>query len=125
PDGTRLPRTTHLTVTPVTEGVLGELSAALVRAANEVRGIPSVAASDVLGALPPEFVAGLSSPDAAQLDSESAYGLLVQIGLITPGDASGQLPERMAPFIALIEALPAALTERLLTELLARLVEPA
>ncbi|MEO7123988.1 MAG: pyridoxal-dependent decarboxylase, partial [Lacisediminihabitans sp.] len=42
PDGTRLPRTTHLTVTPVTEGVLGELSAALVRAANEVRGIPSV-----------------------------------------------------------------------------------
>jgi hypothetical protein len=30
----------------------------------------------------------------------------------------------MAPFIALIEALPAPLTERLLTELLARLVEP-
>jgi hypothetical protein len=30
----------------------------------------------------------------------------------------------MAPFLALVEALPAALTERLLTELLARLVEP-
>jgi glutamate/tyrosine decarboxylase-like PLP-dependent enzyme len=124
PDGSHLPHTTHLTVTPVTEGVLGDLSAALVRAADEVRGVPPVTASDVLGALPPEIVAGLSSPDVAQLTSESAYGLLVQIGLITPGDDSAQLPERMAPFIALIEALPAPLTERLLTELLARLVEP-
>ena len=123
-DGTHLPHTTHLTVTPVTEGVLGDLSAALVRAADEVRGVPPVTASDVLSALPPEIVAGLSSPDAAQLTSESAYGLLVQIGLITPGDDSAQLPERMAPFIALIEALPAPLTVRLLTELLARLVEP-
>jgi glutamate/tyrosine decarboxylase-like PLP-dependent enzyme len=124
PDGSHLPHTTHLTVTPVTEGVLGDLSAALVRAADEVRGVPPVTASDVLSALPPEIVAGLSSPDVAQLTSESAYGLLVQIGLITPGDDSAQLPERMAPFIALIEALPAPLTERLLTELLARLVEP-
>jgi glutamate/tyrosine decarboxylase-like PLP-dependent enzyme len=124
PDGSHLPHTTHLTVTPVTEGVLGDLSAALVRAADEVRGVPPVTASDVLSALPPEIVAGLSSPDVAPLTSESAYGLLVQIGLITPGDDSAQLPERMAPFIALIEALPAPLTERLLTELLARLVEP-
>jgi glutamate/tyrosine decarboxylase-like PLP-dependent enzyme len=123
-DGTHLPHTTHLTITPVTEAVLGELSAALVLAADEVRGVQPVTTSDVLGALPPEIVAGLSAPDAAPLDSEIAYGLLVQIGLITPGEDSGQLPERMAPFIALIEALPAALTERLLTELLARLVEP-
>jgi sphinganine-1-phosphate aldolase len=125
PDGAHLPHTTHLTVTPVTEGVLVDLSAALVRSADEVRGMPSVTALDVLGALPPQLVAGLSAPDAAPLDSVSAYGLLVQIGLITPGADSAQLPERMAPFIALIEALPAALTERLLTELLARLVEPA
>ncbi|MEO6944394.1 MAG: aspartate aminotransferase family protein [Lacisediminihabitans sp.] len=124
PDGTHLPHTTHLTVTPVTETVLGELSAALVLSANEVRGLPPVTANDVLGALPPELVAGLSISDAAPLDSEAAYGLLVQIGLITPGQDSAQLPERMAPFIALIEALPSALTERLLTELLARLVEP-
>ncbi|WP_349901719.1 pyridoxal phosphate-dependent decarboxylase family protein [Parafrigoribacterium humi] len=124
PDGTHLPHTTHLTVTPVTEGVFAELSAALVLAADEVRGVPPVTAADVLGGLPPAMVAGLSSPDAVPLDAEAAYGLLVQIGLIVPGEGSGALPERMAPFIALIEALPTALTERLLTELLARLVEP-
>ena len=123
-DGTHLLHTTHLTVTPVTQAVLGELSAALVLSADEVRGVPPVTASDVLGALPPAIVAGLSSPDAAPLDSEAAYGLLARIGLITPGDTSAPLPERMAPFLALVEALPAPLTERLLTELLARLVEP-
>jgi glutamate/tyrosine decarboxylase-like PLP-dependent enzyme len=123
-DGTRLPHTTHLTITPVTEVVLDELAAALVLSADEVRGVPPVTAADVLGTLPPEVMAGLSSPDAAPLDSETAAALLARIGLITPGDDSGRLPDRMAPFLALVEALPAALTERLLTELLGRLVEP-
>jgi hypothetical protein len=35
------------------------------------------------------------------------------------------LPEKMAPLVAVIEALPAPLAERLLIELLGRLVEPA
>ena len=122
-DGTRLPHTTHLTITPVTEGRLAELSAVLVQSADEVRGIPAVTAADVLGALPQELVAGLASQDAPPLDAESAFGLLSAIGL--GGSSSGALPDRMAPFLALVEALPASLTERLLTELLARLVEPA
>jgi sphinganine-1-phosphate aldolase len=120
-DGTILPHTTHLTITPVTESILAELSAALVTSADEVRGIPPVIAADVLGALPPEVVAALSSLDAPPLDSESAFGLLGMIGL---GSGAGTLPDRMAPFLALIEALPAPLTERLLTELIARVVEP-
>jgi sphinganine-1-phosphate aldolase len=66
-------------------------------------------------------VAALSSLDAPPLDSESAFGLLGMIGL---GSGAGTLPDRMAPFLALIEALPAPLTERLLTELIARVVEP-
>jgi len=111
-DGTRLPATTHLTVTPVTEGVLAELSDALVIAANEVRGVPPVDPAEVLATLPGEIGA---------LDSESAFALLQGIGLV--GSGAG-LPDRMAPFLALIEALPAPLTERLLTELLARVVEP-
>ena len=130
-DGTRLPHTTHLTITPVTEGVLGELSDALVRAADEVRGVPAVSASQALAALPAETLAGLSSPDSLPLDSDSAplnsataYGLLARIGLVHPAAAGAPLPERMAPFLALVEALPAPLTERLLTELLARLIEP-
>lgn len=121
-DDSVLPHTTHLTITPVTEGVLPELSAALVAAAEEVRGVPAVSPTDVLGALPPELVAGLSSPDAPPLDSESAFAILAGIGLVSNDD--GGLPERMAPFLALIAALPAPLTERLLTELIARVVEP-
>jgi sphinganine-1-phosphate aldolase len=106
-----LPRTTHLTITPVTEGVLPALTEALVAAADEVRGVPGVTAADVLGALPP-----LSEP----LNSESAFALLSGLGL----GAGGGLPDRMAPLLAIMEALPAPVAERLLTELLARLVEP-
>lgn len=116
-DGTTLPPTTHLTVTPVTESVLPELTRALVTAADEVRGVPPVDPAQVLAALPP----GLASPDAPPLDSETAFAILSAIGLAT-GD--GGLPDRMAPFLALIAALPAPLTERLLTELIARTFEP-
>ncbi|MET4580593.1 sphinganine-1-phosphate aldolase [Conyzicola nivalis] len=120
-DGSRLPHTTHLTVTPVTERVLDELTAALTLAADEVRGVPAVTAEQVFGALPPAVAAGLASPDAPPLDAQTAFALLGLIGL---DDGSDGLPERMAPLLALIEALPAPLTERLLVELLARLVEP-
>ena len=121
-DGTRLPHTTHLTITPVTEAVLPELSAALVTAADEVRGVPGVSPADVLGALPAELVAGLSAPDAPPLDSDTAFAILAGIGLVS--SESGGLPDRMAPFLALVAALPAPLTERLLTEFIARVVEP-
>jgi glutamate/tyrosine decarboxylase-like PLP-dependent enzyme len=119
-DGSVLPRTTHLTVTPVTASVLPELAAALTAAADEVRGMPPVLAEQVLASLPPELVAGLAGIAEAGLDSETALGILGQIGLV----GGGPLPDRLAPLLALIEALPAPLTERLLTELLARLVEP-
>jgi glutamate/tyrosine decarboxylase-like PLP-dependent enzyme len=119
-----LPPSTHLTVTPVTEGLLPELVAALTAAADEVRGVQRVTADQVLGALPPEVLAGLASPDAAPLDAAAARDLLEQIGLIRPGQTGAPLPERMAPLLALIAGLPPALTERLLIELLGRLVEP-
>ncbi|QYH36763.1 aminotransferase class V-fold PLP-dependent enzyme [Salinibacterium sp. M195] len=120
-DGTVLPATTHLTITPVTESVLGELSTAMRSAAEEVRGLPAVSVENVLATLPAEAVAALGNPDAGPLDSATAAGLLGALGL---GSASEGLPERMAPLLALIAALPAPLTERLLTELLARLIEP-
>lgn len=123
-DGTRLPSTTHLTVTPVTEAVLAELSAALVTAADEVRGVPPVALADVLSALPDGILGVLQSPDAGPLDSDTAAALLAGFGLGAGVDGPSALPERMAPILALVEALPAPVTERLLTELLGRLVEP-
>ena len=107
-DGTHLPHTTHLTITPVTEGVLPALSAALVTAADEVRGTPQV----TIEALP-----SLDGP----LDSDSAFALLGGLGV---GSGDSALPDRMAPLLALMETLPAPVAERLLTELLARIVEP-
>jgi hypothetical protein len=120
-DGTMLPATTHLTITPVTASVLDELSIVLRSAADEVRGIPAVSAAVALASLPAEAGLALSNPDAHPLTSAQAAGLLAMIGL---EGASDGLPDRMAPLLALIGELPAPLTERLLTELLARLVEP-
>ncbi|MGV8969355.1 MAG: pyridoxal phosphate-dependent decarboxylase family protein [Microbacteriaceae bacterium] len=125
-NGIYLPPTTHFTITPVTESVLAELSAALVAAAAEVRGIPAVRASDVFAALPESLVQGLTAPDAPPLNADMAFGVLGAIGLAPThaSDGGAGLPAQMAPLLALIEALPAPLTETLLTELLARLVEP-
>ncbi len=127
PDGSHLPHTTHLTVTPVTEERIDELEAVLRASAAEVRGVPAVAAAELLAALPAALLGGTAAGEGT-LDSDGALQMLRQIGLVgvEPGHgaASARLPERMAPFLALIEALPHALTERLLIELLARIVEP-
>ncbi|RZU64515.1 glutamate/tyrosine decarboxylase-like PLP-dependent enzyme [Microterricola gilva] len=130
PGGAWLPATAHLTVTPVTESRLPELSAALVTAADEVRGVPHVDVGPLLGSLGAAL--GGSLPET--LDAATAYAMLSGIGL-APGaqdagaaDAAdagaGALPDRLAPFLALVEALPPAVAEPLLTELIARLVEP-
>ncbi|MFF2277373.1 pyridoxal phosphate-dependent decarboxylase family protein [Agromyces sp. NPDC058126] len=130
-DGTRLPHTTHLTVTPVTERVLPELAAALVVAADEVRGIPQIdggaALAGLVEALPgfgseggPSGLDALAGVDGG-LDSDTAAAILGAAGLL---GGEGALPDRLAPVLALVEALPGPLTERLLVELLARVVEP-
>ncbi|GAB3581021.1 aminotransferase class V-fold PLP-dependent enzyme [Leifsonia lichenia] len=126
-DGTRLAHTTHLTITPVTEERVDELEAALRASADEVRGVPRVDPAAILGALPPGLADGpADGPSDGPLDAETAWGVLQSIGLAgASDDASGaRLPDDLAPFLALIEALPRPLTERLLIELLARIVEP-
>ncbi len=114
--GVTLPHTTHITVTPVTESVMAGLADALMTAAAEVRGVPAVSTEDALASLPDGLVDSLGDG----LDSESALRVLRDVGLVS--DDAG-LPERMAPFLALIAALPAHVTERLLTELVARTFE--
>ncbi|MET4157658.1 sphinganine-1-phosphate aldolase [Agromyces sp. PvR057] len=123
-DGTRLPHTTHLTITPVTEGVVDDLSSALVAAADAVRGVPQVDGQLVLAGLADALPGGIEPLLATSggLDSDTAAGLLGAIGLLGAGD--GGLPAQMAPVLALVEALPSELTGRLLVELLARVVEP-
>ncbi|WP_403024196.1 pyridoxal phosphate-dependent decarboxylase family protein [Salinibacterium sp. GXW1014] len=119
PNGVRLSKTTHLTITPVTESVLEELGAALRAGADEVRGVPAVAAHDALASLPAGV---LAAAGAGGMDSQTAASVLQGLGL---GGAGGALPDRMAPVLSLMEALPPEVTERLLIELLARLVEPS
>jgi len=96
-----------------------ELEQVLVSCADEVRGVAPVSGEQVLSALPFD-PASVSTSSAATMNSETAWALLQSLGL---GEDSG-LPTQMAPLIALIEVLPHELSERLLTELLARLTEP-
>jgi sphinganine-1-phosphate aldolase len=112
PDGSVLPPTTHLTITPVTESVLSDLVPALVAAADAVRGVPHVDVAPLLAGLPPL---------EAVPDSQAAWALLQGFGI---GGDGGGLPEKLAPLLAVIETLPPPIAERLLIELIARLVEP-
>ena len=125
-DGTRLPHTTHLTVTPVTETAVPELAPALVAAADAVRGEPPVDGGALLAGLAAQLPGGQGALVAASeaLDSDAAASLLGAFGLLGGDGAGGALPDRLAPVLALVEALPGPLTERLLVELLARVVEP-
>lgn len=116
-DGSALPTTTHLTITPVTASVQDALAAALTQAADEVRGQPPADASAMLAALPALPTGQL--PDAAR-----SAALLASLGVLSPG-GSIALPATTAPLLALLAAVPPALAERLLIEVLARAVEPA
>ncbi|WP_285113396.1 aspartate aminotransferase family protein [Leifsonia sp. fls2-241-R2A-40a] len=115
PDGTHLPHTTHLTITPVTEARIDELEAALRGAAQEARGVPPVDREAVLASLPGDV-------GGTELDSATAAHILGSLGLA--GGGTPGLPDDQAPLLALVEALPRPVAERLLVELLARAVEP-
>lgn len=117
-DGTRLPRSTHLTITPVTADSLDVLIAVLREAADEVRGIPPVDADALLAALPPNLLAAASgSPGAVPPE---ALGALLGLAGIGP---DGSLPADAATLTALIEALPPQLVEPALVALLGSLVD--
>ncbi|SFN70193.1 pyridoxal phosphate-dependent decarboxylase family protein [Mycetocola miduiensis] len=119
-DGTRLPHATHLTITPVTESVLPDLLFALTSAADEVRGVPAALAGSIVPSEITDVLASLGNR-ADPLSSQEASAVLAGLGI---GAGGSVLPGRMAPLLAVLEALPAQLTERLLVELLAGLVDP-
>ncbi|GLI28423.1 aspartate aminotransferase family protein [Agromyces rhizosphaerae] len=118
-DGTVLPRTTHLTVTPVTESTLDGLLPDLAAAADDVRGEPGLDGTALLDGLGGAAALGAL---AGGVDSDTAAGLLGGLGLLAADGPA--VPESLAPVLALVEVLPAPLSERLLVELLGRLVEP-
>lgn len=107
-DGSVLPSTAHLTITPVTARVQDDLVAAAAVAADQVRGLAHLDGA----AIAAQLLGASALPE--QLDSETAVGILAAAGLLG-GEGLGAL----APVLALVEALPATTVGRLLIELLA------
>ncbi len=104
PDGSVIARTTHLTITPVTLGLLGELFPALSEGANAARGQHTPAApSDAEDADPTDGI-----PDPAAL-AELAR---------TTGEID------LTAVLGLIEALPREQSAHLLTAFLAEFTAP-
>jgi glutamate/tyrosine decarboxylase-like PLP-dependent enzyme len=106
------PANVHLTVTAAAaaperiDGLLAELAAAAARARAAGPPEPDPALLELAAALDPDTL----GPEEAALALQAAG-----VG------ADGALPDRMAPVLAVLQALPPALTERLLPEVVARL----
>lgn len=124
PDGTELPATTHLTITPVTEAVLDELVPTLRSAADEVRGTPPPVAPSALRELAAAFDSGaVTVEQALGLPSAAAEEVLVSAG-IDPHRHGGAADLDMPAIIAAVESLPREVTARLLAEFLAAYCNP-
>ncbi len=113
-DGSVLPSTVHLTVTPVTAAVVDELLAAAADAADAVRGAAHLDGLAVAAALLGDAAGALLGDGVPAPDSVASLGILEAAGLL---DDSGL--DALAPVLALVETLPPPLVERLLIELLA------
>ncbi|WP_328303289.1 aminotransferase class V-fold PLP-dependent enzyme [Streptomyces sp. NBC_00435] len=100
-----LPPNLHLTLTPATVGQVDALLTDLATALAAARELKPVVVDPGLA----ELAAGL---DPATLGPEEITAVLAFAGL--GGDAG--LPARMAPVLALLDALPVPLKERLLAE---------
>jgi len=57
--------------------------------------------------------------------TEAVVGLLGALGMSAEMAAQGQIPPSMADLLAVSQLLPEPLSNRLLTEILAQVVEPA
>lgn len=126
-DGTRLPHTTHLTVTPVTASVVDDLAGALVEAADRIRGQERPAPHDVLAHVLHTAVPGVSPEDALamfeQIDADSVWSIVR--GALLDNSANGpSVPTRLTPLLSLVEALPPHISGRMLVEVVARIAEP-
>jgi len=128
-DGTTLPQTAHLTLTPVLKGKTTELLNALELAAHQVRGMPSYLQDpEVLGAV--AAIEAMLEQAAAETTIDPSQPLPVHaVDLILKNlgvDAqNGELPQNLSALLAVAQLLPATVSQRLLTEILALIVTPS
>ncbi|MGB3858593.1 MAG: aminotransferase class V-fold PLP-dependent enzyme [Ornithinimicrobium sp.] len=107
PDGTSIARTTHLTITPVTEGLLAELLPALRSGADAARG---------------ETASAPASPSPPDEDSAPSDGIPDPAALAHTARTTGEID--LTTVLALIEALPRDQSAQLLTAFLAEFTAP-
>lgn len=113
-DGTRIPRSAHLTLTPVLERSVMHFRRALGQAADAVRGRRAADGRLLAGAV-----------RALGYGSDRVPGTAASWRLLRVAGAGQVAPDQpMATLMALIEELPAPVAEALLSELLARMSEP-
>ena len=113
-DGTRLPRSAHLTLTPVLERSLTDFRGALSGASDAVRGRPAADGRALAGAV---RALGYS---ADRVPGPAASWRLLRFA----GVGRVRRNQPMTALMALLEELPAPVAEALLIELLARMSEP-
>lgn len=113
-DAALIPRSTHLTLTPVIEADLDAFLDALTAAADEVRGKKPATASAAVTAM------RLLGYDTNRVPSPRIASLMLKAA----GASRVKPNQQMAGLMALVEALPAPVAEALLKEVLARLSEP-
>ncbi|GEE02266.1 aspartate aminotransferase family protein [Gordonia spumicola] len=125
-DGSVLPPSTHLTITPVTARIVDDLAAALTDAAATARGRERATAPAALVELSSAFASGaVTVDDALGLDSATTEAVLVGAGIdphTDPAAASDALD--LSAVIAAIDLLPRPVTAKMLTEFLAAFTNP-
>lgn len=107
-----MPPNLHLTLTPATVGQVGDLLRDIGAALTAARALTPVRVDPGLA----ELAAGL---DPLTLGPEEVSAVLAFAGLDGGGEGGSggaALPERMAPVLVLLDALPQGLKERLLSE---------
>lgn len=114
-NGVRIPHSAHLTLTPVLEQGIAEFTDALRSASDSVRGEPRADARMLLVGM-----RALGYDKGGRVPGPKAAWRLLR--LAGAGTVSADQP--MAQLMALIEQLPAAVAEALLSELLARMTDP-
>lgn len=114
-DGVRIPHSAHLTITPVLEQQLQEFTDALRAASDSVRGRPRADARMLMAGM-----RALGYAEGGRVPGPKAAWRLLKIA----GARKVSRDQPMAMLMALIEQLPPAVAEALLTELLARMSEP-
>lgn len=107
-----LPPNLHLTLTPATADRVDALLADLTTALATARTLPPATPA-------PDLAALAATLDPVTLTDEEAAAVLTYAGL---GPDTGT-PDRMAPVLALLAALPTRLKERLLTEYIGSLFQ--